>query len=260
MVSRRSLVVVGVGFRAGLDTTPETQAYLRRADKVLYLVADALAADWIEGLNPTAESLSHLYANGVEREEIYAAIVDRILYWVRRSRLLCVAFYGHPGVFCYVGYEAMRRARLENADARMLPAISAADCLFADLGVDPGERGCQIYEATGFLLFRYRFDPCAALLLWQIGTIGNYKWPPSPDPTWLRLLVGVLGPHYGGDHEVVIYEAAWDPISDPSIRRLPLVQLPQASMTSGSTLYVPPTGEPQPNSEVLEQLDSATQA
>jgi hypothetical protein len=33
----------------------------------------------------------------------------------------------------------------------MLPGISAEDCLFADLGIDPGIYGCQSYEATDFL-------------------------------------------------------------------------------------------------------------
>jgi len=30
----------------------------------------------------------------------------------------------------------------------MLPGISAEDCLFADIGVDPGIYGCQSFEAT----------------------------------------------------------------------------------------------------------------
>jgi hypothetical protein len=34
----------------------------------------------------------------------------------------------------------------------MLPAISAEDCLFADLGVDPADHGCPSYEATDFLV------------------------------------------------------------------------------------------------------------
>jgi hypothetical protein len=259
-LSGKSLTVVGVGIRAGLETTPEAHAYIQLADKVLYLVGDPLAATWIESVNPTAESLGPLYGSSVKREEIYAAILDRIATWARRSQRLCVAFYGHPGVFSYIAHEAVRRGRLEGAEARMLPAISAADWLFADLGLDPGAQGCQSYEATTFLICHCRFDPCAALLLWQIGAIGDPTWPPNANPQCLRLLVEYLEPHYGADHEIVIYQAAWGPLGRPLVERLPLRQLPQARTSTGSTLYVPPRGPPQPNPQVLEKLDRSTLA
>jgi hypothetical protein len=38
----------------------------------------------------------------------------------------------------------------------MLPAVSAEDCLFADLGVDPGAAGCQSHEAADFLILDTR--------------------------------------------------------------------------------------------------------
>jgi tetrapyrrole (corrin/porphyrin) methylase-like protein len=251
--SRRSLIFVGVGIRAGVETTPETHAHIRSADKVLYLVGDALAAAWIEQINPTAESLASLYT-AAKREDIYAAIIATILAWLRRSRRLCVVSYGHPGVFSTIAHEAMRRARLEEADVRMLPAISAADRLFADLGVDPGAHGCQSYDATSFLICQYRFDPCAVLLLWQIGAIGDSTWPPRADPQCLGLLAEHLVAHYGAGHEAVMYEAACDPVSDPVITRLPLADLPRARTTTGSTLYVPPKGARRPEPAMLERL------
>lgn len=238
-----------------MDTTPEARELIRGADKVLHVVGDPLAAAWIEGLNPTAESLATMYIGGATREEIYAAMVDKIMVCVRRTRQLCVAFYGHPGVFCYVAHEAMRLARLENVIVRMVPAISAVDWLFADLGVDPGAQGCQSYEATTFLLCGCRFDPYAALLLWQIGAIGDPGWPCSANSQCLELLTEYLKPHYGPHHEVVIYEAAWDPVSDPSITRLPLAELPQAHTTLGSTLFVPPRGPLRIDPQVIKKLD-----
>ena len=62
---------------------------------------------------------------------------------IRRGIRLCAVVYGHPGVFVYASHEAVRRCRLEGLPARMLPGISAEDCLLADLGVDPGVRGCR---------------------------------------------------------------------------------------------------------------------
>ena len=250
---QRSLTIVGVGTRAGADTSAQTVAAIKSADKVLYLVGDPLAVAWIEQINPTAESLENFYHAGGTRLEIYTAQVDYIMAWLRRSRRLCVAFYGHPGVFVYVGHEATRRARLEGVDARMLPAISAADWLFADLGVDPGQFGCQSYDATAFVNNRYRFDPRAALLLWQIGAIGDLKWPVIAQPDDLRRLVDLLEPHYPASHEVVIYEAASDPVGHPSILRLPLPQIVDAPTTTASTLYVQPRESTDFELETLEQ-------
>lgn len=254
-MSERSLAVVGLGMRAGVDTAPEARAYISAADKVLYLVGDPLAAQWIAQANAAAESLGDLYVEGVARETIYAAILDKVAACLKKARYLCVAFYGHPGVFSYLGHEIVRRAWNEGVDARMLPAISAADWLFADLGVDPGAHGCQWYEATSFLLCRYRFDPSAALVLWQIGALGDATWPPKAHPRCLQLLAEYLEPYYGADHQVTIYEAAFDPVSRPLIARIPLSDLPTARTTTGSTLFVPPKGSPEANREIIDQLD-----
>ena len=68
----------------------------------------------------------------------------------------------------------------------MLPAVSAEDCLVADLGVDPGERGWQSWEATELLLRGFRPDPTAGLVLWQVDGIGKLDWNLDPDPRGLQ--------------------------------------------------------------------------
>ena len=134
-----SLVAVGTGIRIVGQLTIEAIAWMKRADRVLYLVADRVAEETIRALNPTgAESLSPLYAEGKPRLASYHEMVVRILSCVRSGMVTCVATYGHPGVFADPVHEAIRRTRAEGYPARMLPAISAEDCLFADMGLDPG--------------------------------------------------------------------------------------------------------------------------
>ena len=43
--------------------------------------------------------------------------------------------------------------------------MSAEDCLFADLGLDPAVVGCAQYEATDLLIYGRRPDPSAALIV-----------------------------------------------------------------------------------------------
>ena len=93
----------------------------------------------------------------------------------------------------------------------MLPAVSAEDCLFADLGIDPGD-GCQAYEATSFLMQRHPIDPTAHLLLWQVGTIGNWTYESTGyDLRTFPSLVAKLQQFYSPAHPVTVYEASFDP-------------------------------------------------
>jgi precorrin-6B methylase 1 len=206
--ARGSLAVVGTGIQLVRQLTPEAREEIERADEVLFVVADAATAAWLASLNPAARSLSGLYRPGVRRDRVYAAMVDEILGAVRTGSRVCAVFYGHPGVYVQPSHEAVRRARAEGFAARMLPAVSAEDCLVADLGVDPGEHGWQSYEATDFLARRLRPEPTAALVLWQVDGIGRHDASRDPDPRGLHALGRALLAHYPPAHELVFYRGA----------------------------------------------------
>lgn len=245
-MDRGALIIVGTGFRVAGQVTAEALSCLRKADKLFHLVLDPATRQWLESLNPTAESLDDCYVQGRPRAEAYAAMVERVLTPVRRGLTVCGAFYGHPGVFVDPSHEAVRQARAEGHAARMLPGISAEDCLFADLGVDPGRHGCQSFEATDFLLRGRRFDPASSLILWQVGAIGdvNASRDGRPDERrrreGLRILADVLLEHYPAGHQGILYETSPLPLCEPSIRPVALAELPEAPVRFTSTLYVPP--------------------
>lgn len=249
-----SLAVVGTGIRFGIQTTDEARATIERADKVLYLFSDAVAGGWIEGLNPTAESLDRFYAPGKPRRETYREMVEEILAWLRRGLDVCVAFYGHPGVFASPAHEAVRRARMNGFPARILPGVSAEDCLFADLEVDPGD-GCQSFEATDFLLYPRNVDTTVSLVLWQVAGVGERSGATAPNREGFRILAERLSALYGQDHQVVLYEASPYPIGDPWIQRTRLRDLPAAELAPMATLYVPPAGSPEPDWEMFDRLE-----
>jgi uncharacterized protein YabN with tetrapyrrole methylase and pyrophosphatase domain len=239
------LTVVGTGIRVGAHVTAETIAAIKRAQQVFFLSADALSLHWLRELNPTAESLHGFYAVGKPRTQTYQDIVAYVLAAVRSGLDVCLAVYGHPGVFAFPTHESVRRARAEGYPATMYAAVSAEDCLFADLGVDPGDGGCQSFEATDFLLHRRVFDPRSGLIIWQIGVIGVNVMREGGGP-WnrdgLAALTEVLAPHYPAEHEVVVYKAAVYQICEPEIERISLAQLAGAPIPTLSTLYVPPAG------------------
>lgn len=249
-----SLTVVGSGIKFALQTTEEARRAIEQAQNVLYLFADAVPGAWVKELNPSARSLEHFYAVGKPRSETYEEIVEAILVPVRKGLSVCAVFYGHPGVFGFPPHEAVRRARSEGFSARMLPGISAEDCLFADLAVDPGD-GCQSFEATNFLLFPRTFDPSVSLVLWQVAAIGEAMGTDRPNRQGLAVLAGYLTRFYGPDHEVVSYEASPYPVGDPIIHRMRLGDLPKAEVRAMTTLHVPPKGRPAPDLEMFDRLE-----
>ncbi|MFJ8585726.1 SAM-dependent methyltransferase [Streptomyces sp. NPDC093595] len=249
------LVVVGTGFRAIGDLTVEARACLEQADKVLCLIGDPLVTRHIEKLNASVETLDVHYAVGKPRSASYEDMVEHILSELRRDLFVCVALYGHPGVFAYTGHEAIRRAREEGIAARMLPACSAEDWLFADLGLDPGERGCQSFEATDFLIRHRVFDPTGLLILWQVGVIGMIDRDPAYDARpGVRSLTDALVASYGPDHPVTVYEASPYVTAEPRTTTVPLAGLPDTPLSAASTLVVPPLPPRPVDRELLARL------
>jgi hypothetical protein len=236
------LWIVGTGLRIEGQVTTEAESVLRAADKVFHILEDAVSADWINELNPSAESLRDAYAYGRDRRASYDEMVDRILAPVREGMSVCAAFYGHPGVLVTPAHEAIWKARAEGFPARMLPGISGDACLFADLGVDPGDVGCQSFVATDFLVRRRIFDPTSHLLLWQVGSIGvaDYRKGALWNQEGLAVLAKELSKTFGEEHSVVVYEAEPYPIFDFLRHDCVLRDLVRAPVTLASILYVPP--------------------
>ena len=256
-MKKGSLVVVGTGIRTVGQMTTEAIAWLKLSDKVLYVVNDPIAVETIKLLNPSgAESLSVFYAEGKNRQISYNEMVERILECVRSGLRTCVAAYGHPGVFAYPTHEAIRLARIEGYSAKMLPGISAEDCLFADLGIDPSKTGCQSYEATDFLKSRRRIDPTSLVILWQIGVIGNITYEAKGyDLSALHILVERLYEFYSPDHHVFVYEAAIYFGGEPMIKRMPLRALADSEFPTMATLCIPPGQATTPDIEMYSRLN-----
>jgi uncharacterized protein YabN with tetrapyrrole methylase and pyrophosphatase domain len=236
------LIVVGTGIRTVGHMTMESVGWIKRADKVLYIVSDPIAEELIKTLNPEgAESLFHLYGENKPRIQTYHEMIDLTLKYVREGKRVCMAAYGHPGVFAYPTHESVRRARAEGFKARMLPGISAEDCMFADLNFDPAMAGCQSYEATDFLVNGRHIDNTSNVILWQIGVLGDTTFKAQAyDIKGMPQLLQKLYQYYSPYHDVYVYEAPIFAGVEPVIRKVPLWMLPQAGVSAISTLYIPP--------------------
>lgn len=247
IVGRRpgTLVIIGSGIRAISQFTFEAEAYIDWADAVFYCVADPATDQWIRNKKKDATDLYTLYDNGKHREITYIQMAERMLEPLRQGFNVVGIFYGHPGIFVSPSHRAIAIARQEGHDAFMLPAVSAIDCLSADLGVDPSRGGCQIVEATDLLLRRRPLLVDSHVILLQVGSVADAGFNFSGFPNdHLPSLVRYLQDAYEEHYEIIHYVASQFVFCEPVIERYPLSQLYDptvAKRISGiSTFYIPP--------------------
>ncbi len=197
----------------------------------------------------------------MSRLRTYEQMVEAILTEVRAGRKVVGAFYGHPGVFALPPHRAIAQARAEGYAAHMDPGISAEDCLYADLAIDPGRVGCQHYEASQFMFYRRRIDTSAYLVLWQVGIAGDQSLARFSTPAAYReVLVDVLARDYPRDHPAIIYKVATLPIQAPRIEHTTIAGLVDADIDLHATVVLPPARELEPDAEVRERLSALDRA
>ena len=251
------LIVVGTGISVAGQMTLAAKSHIENADIVFMGIMNKVGEHAVKNLNPNSISLDDLYQEGKSRAVTYDQMVDRIVQAVSEGHKVCVAFYGHPGVFVTPSHEAIRRVRELGLNAQMLPGVSAEDCLIADLGIDPSRFGCQSYEATQFLFRDYRIDPYMTQIIWQIGLAGEASLSvldATHNQLGLVMLADILREHYPDNHELIIYEAATLPICEPKIQKILLSELTLAKLTLISTLVVPSLGLPEYRQDRLAKL------
>jgi precorrin-3B methylase len=250
-----SLVCVGIGMTLGSHITPLSRSYIENADVVFTATSNGIVEQWLATMNKDVRSLQQFYREGKSRMTTYREMVDAMLAEVRAGKKVCGAFYGHPGVFAWPTHKAIEIARGEGFRAHMEPGVSAEDCLYADVGIDPGKYGCQHYEASQLMLYQRRIDPSAYLIVWQIGVAGDRSLTRfATGNAYRQVLVEVLARDYPLDHEVILYQAAILPTQSARIERLRLADLPTAEFDMHATMVIPPCAVMEPDTAIRDRL------
>ncbi|HAU0120902.1 TPA: methylase [Legionella pneumophila] len=231
------LIVVGTGIKSISHLTEETKRIIQNADKVLYLVNENHLKHWIQREAKNSESLEPMYFAHPKRIVAYQAITDFIVDEYTKVSTLCVVFYGHPTVFADSALKAVKQITQQGGNAIILPAISAQDCLYSDLKIDPGNQGCFSIEATELLIYERKIDPFSHLIIWQIANLGSFN---TNQTTKLNVLSDYLLHFYPSNQPICIYEAPTLPLEKPRIEWSELNDFPNLEINSISMLYIPP--------------------
>lgn len=240
-VPQGTLVVVGTGISAFNQLTTEARGWIERADLVCYAVSEPLSARWIQQQARQWLDLTSHYNPALPRRQSYAAMAAEAVEPLRKGMTVAMALYGHPGIAAAPGHLAIQQARELGHRAWMLPGISAADVLFADLGIDPCWGGCQWMEATDFVRKQRPADPYGHLILWQIGILNQAGFTPGHRyRSDLAPLLAELLRVYPANHQVIHYQAAQQVVFQPLIEEIELGELCTITATGASTLVIPP--------------------
>ena len=249
------LICIGTGICSMEQLTLGAKKHIETADVVFGVMPNTLIDKWIEDMNPNYISMQKYYGHGKSRQQSYSEMAQAMLQEVRSGKFVCCALYGHPGVLATIGHLAIDLARKEGYDAKMEPGISAEDCLFADLDVDPGYFGCQTHEVTKLLFYKHTIDPNALLVLWHISLAGEHtlkRFDTTQDN--LQLTVEYLNQWYPLEHKIIIYEAPFMPGGTVRVDKIPLYSLPVAQLNPASTLVIPPVKGPEIDNETLAKF------
>jgi hypothetical protein len=239
------LIIVGSGIGSIGQLSLQAVAHIEQADVVFYVVADSATEAFIRQKNANCVDLYKFYGDGKNRMITYIQMSEEMLLHLRKGQNVVGVFYGHPGVFVSPSHRSIDIARREGFTAKMLPGISAEDCLFADLNIDPAIPGCLTYEATDLLVRNKPLVPSSHLIVYQVGCVGITDFNFSGfNNTNFEFLLDYLETAYGPEHSVTHYIAAILPFIEPTMEKYTITELRdpdvQKQITAISTLYLPP--------------------
>ncbi len=166
------ITIVGLGVANVDQITREAERAIRGSNEVLYVDTGVATRAHLESLCPQVTSLFETaYEESGRRRNAYHHMAARVLEAALDHAPVTFAMHGHPIVGVYAPFLIRDLAGLLGLTVSVQPGISAMDCLFAELMVDPCISGIQMYEATDLLLRRRPLQPDVQALIWQIGCV-----------------------------------------------------------------------------------------
>jgi tetrapyrrole methylase family protein/MazG family protein len=256
------IYITGLGIVGTRQITKEAEEILRKSECVFVLHYQKVMHDYIENeLGTPVTDLNLEYKEGLDRSKTYRKMANRVMSAaVHAKGPVTLALYGHPTIFVSPTRLIQEEAPTKGLRVKVLPGVSCIDCIFAEIGFDPGNSGIQMYEATDFLVRGFTPDPAVPLFLWQVGALetGLFSAKASKPERFVRLR-RYLQKFYPEDHIVYLLRTATYPFTRSEQRafRLRDFEKQYRQVHPIHTLYVPPVAEkPVQDIELAKKITS----
>lgn len=257
----KKLIIAGTGIKFLSHLTIEVKSAIETSSCVFFLLNEPAMKNWVVKNAKKYISLDDIYFSSKLRSPSYSKIVDELLRSLQKNDDICFLIYGHPTFFSSVVDKITKRISSKEVIIQIMPGISAIDCLFADLKIDPGKTGLQSYDATEFILYDEIFSITSHLVLWQIAIIGemgiinNNEINLNRQKEGITILISKLMTHYPEDYIVNLYVASQYPGLEFEVVSVELRKLNEVTIPRLATLYIPPLKEKTMNPNVINQLN-----
>jgi tetrapyrrole methylase family protein/MazG family protein len=241
------IYIVGLGILGYLQVTRETEDALSACRKVYYLHTEPYITRYLNRFDVDVEDLYPLYEPGKSRLPTYHKMAEVVLQAAQEEPPVAFAVYGHPMMFVLPTRIIGEKALELNLRVKVLPGISALDCLMIDLNFDPGRNGLVQYDTTYALLYQPKLNPTVPCLLWQPGAVESAIHIITPSrPERFERLKAYLLQFYPADHMVAFAQSARNPLVYAQIIWVSIGGIPNAHETIHGlvTLFIPPASKP----------------
>lgn len=237
----KKLFSVGSGIKTLSHFTKEFETCAKQCDIVFYLNNDPVTKEWYQKYAKKSYDLDAIYQSEGNRNNIYHAIADHIVSQFKHYDNICFALYGHPFFCAQPALHAINKLTKDNPDIEIqsFPAVSALDCLFNDLRVNPAERGLQMYEASHMIYEEIPLIPTVDLVILQAGFIDINTRYTGKEVSNIEKLRAYLLKFYDESQKIIIYEAAQFPSQEPMIVNSTIGAFTIDDINTLSTIYTP---------------------
>ena len=238
------IFVVGLGIVHVDQLTRETERYMALSNEILYVERGAGVHKFLESKCGKVTDLTRLYVEGGDRLRTYREMAAAVVSAALDRPPVTFALYGHPLIFSYPPFLVREMARYLGLTVKLLPGISAMDCMFADLAIDPSMSGIQIYEATDILIRKRPLQNDVPALIWQIGSLETSLYSEhASGPERFSRFKKHMFQFYPEKHVVYAVSSATHPLLRPQIYEFSIEKIDDYAqlLHAGFTLYVPPT-------------------
>lgn len=221
------ITLIGLGPGEARQLTREAWEWLETVPEVyLRTRQHPVVASLPSGLQVL--SFDELYESGESFEDVYEAIVERVLELGARPQGVTYGVPGHPMVAEATGPEILRRAREAGIPTRVIEGISFIEPVFSALGLDPFPRTALIDALELGALHHPNFPPDMPALITQIYD----RFTASQ----VKLTLNAV---YPDEHEVTLIHAAGT--ASQKVETVSLYQIDRSPHIGLLTaLYLPP--------------------
>jgi len=201
---RPSVVTVGLGPAGPEHTTPAALHALSSAPVAFVRTSRHPAAAALAELGKVV-ALDDCYESGSTFEEVYRAIVKRVLAAAQEHGRVAYAVPGSPDV----GERTVEILRAETSiELEVVPGLSFCELAWASLGIDPVEAGVRLADAQSFAIQAAGdTGPLLVAQCWSQAVLSSVKLSLDTDPAAPAVLL-----HHLGLADETVAEVPWSEI------------------------------------------------